>query len=73
MKGTLYVAGHVDAWRGVLCCPGGLYMGMRPVVKGWSHERIDHHRHHTMLWLSGLCHDPAGAVLSAMAEKQHHD
>jgi hypothetical protein len=28
MKGTLYVAGPVDAWRRVLCRPDGLYMGV---------------------------------------------
>jgi len=65
------VAGYVDAWRGVLCRPGGLYMGVRPAVKGWSHERVDHHRHHSVLCLSGLRYAPAGAVLTAVMEKLH--
>jgi hypothetical protein len=31
---ALYVAGYVDAGRGVLCGLGSLYMDMRPAVKG---------------------------------------
>jgi hypothetical protein len=72
MKGVLYVADHVDAWHRVLCRSSRLYLGVRPAVKGLLHERVDHHRHHSVFWLSGLCYDPAGAVLSAALEKLHY-
>ena len=67
------MAGHVAARRGVFRRPGGLYLGVRSVVKGWLYERVDHHRHHSVLWLLGLCHDPAGAVLTAAMENLHDD
>jgi hypothetical protein len=67
------VDGYVDAWRGVFCRPGGVYMGVRSVVKGWSHERGDHHHHHFVLWLSSLCYDPARTVLRVMAENLYYD
>ena len=73
MKGAPYVAEHVDAWSSVLCRLGSLYLGVRPAVKGLLHERVDHHRHHSVFWLSGLCYAPAGAVLTAAMEKLHHD
>jgi hypothetical protein len=73
MKGVLYVAEYVNAWCGVFCRPSGIYLGVQPAVKGLLHERIDHHRHQSVLWLSGLCDDPAGAVLSVAMEKRYDD
>jgi hypothetical protein len=73
MKGALYVADHADAWHRVLYRSSHLYLGVRPAVKGRLHERVDHHRHHSVFWLPDLCYDPAGAVLSAAMEKLHHD
>jgi hypothetical protein len=73
MKGAPYVAEHVDTWRGVLCRSGRLYLGVRPALKGLLHERVNHHRHHFVLWLPGLCYDPAGAVLTVEIEKLHYD
>ena len=72
MKGVLYVADHADAWHRVFCRSSRLYLGVRPTVKGLLHERVDHHRHHSVFWLSGLCDDPAGAVLSAAMEKLYY-
>jgi K+-transporting ATPase KdpF subunit len=34
MKGVLYVAEYVNAWCDVFCRPSGIYLGVRPVVKG---------------------------------------
>ena len=67
------MAGYVDARCGLLCRPGGLYLGVRQAVKGWLHERVDYHRHPAVLWLPGLCHDPAGAVLITAMEQLQHD
>jgi K+-transporting ATPase KdpF subunit len=33
MKGVLYVAKYVNAWCGVFCRPGSVYLGVRPAVK----------------------------------------
>jgi hypothetical protein len=66
------VAEYVNAWRDVFCRPCGIYLGVRPAVKGLLHERVDHHRHYSVFWLSGLCDDPAGAILSAAMEKLYY-